>query len=146
MSVKKFEEMDTTVQEYIKGSEVYGIDENDFVVDIENEIVDQGDIEEYIEFKQEVEDEQKEAEMRRYWDMYFDDLKGHIELLEEEASLLDDCIKLDEMNERIPYLKSRLAAGDIWIDNDISASPDKWKTLETFTDEEAVKKYHEWNE
>ena len=146
MSVKKFNEMSDTVKEYVKTYDVFGVDDNDYVVDIENEIVDQCDIEDYIAYRQERKDEQELDEMKRWFPAYFDDLAGHIEMLEDEASLLDDCIKLDELNERIPYLKSRLAAGDIWIDNDVSASPDKWKTLETFTEAEAIVKYKVWNE
>lgn len=85
-------------------------------------------------------------DFNKYAYEYFDDLEGHIEMLELEASLLDDCIKLDEMNERIPYLKSRLAGGDLWIDNDITSSPDAWMSLETFTEEEAIEKFKEWIE
>lgn len=76
---------------------------------------------------------------------YFNDIEGHIEILEDEADLLEDCVKKDEMIERIKYLKSRLEAGDLWIDNDTSSSPDAWKNLETFTEEEAMKKYEEWD-
>jgi len=142
----KYDEMSNEIKEYIKGSDVFGIDDNNHVTDIENEIVDEDQIKEYIEYRIEAMNDLIEGAMKRYWDMYFDDLEGHIQLLENEMSLLEDCIKKDELHERITHLKSRLLAGDLWIDNDITASPDKWKSLETFTEKEAVKKYHEWND
>lgn len=75
---------------------------------------------------------------------YFDDIDGHIEQLELEESLQDDSEHRDALIERIEYLKERKKAGDVWVDNDTTASPDAWKTLETYTDEEAREQYREW--
>ena len=80
-----------------------------------------------------------------YWDRYFDDLEGHIEMLNIELSITEDSEHADDLRERIAYLKERMTAGDAYIDNDISASPDAWKTLATFTEEEAREKYQEWD-
>lgn len=75
---------------------------------------------------------------------YFDDIEGHIEQLELEESLQDDSEHRDALRERIEYLKERKKAGDVWVDNDTTASPDAWKTLATYTDEEARVQYREW--
>lgn len=56
----------------------------------------------------------------KYFETYFDDIDTHIEMLEDEASLLDDCIRKDELNERIPQLKEFKKDGCVCIDNDVS--------------------------
>jgi len=83
---------------------------------------------------------------RKFWNAYFDDIEGHIEMLKDEAAILDDCEKRDELEERIEYLQIQLLEGKIWIDNDVSASPDKWKTLKTFSDAEAEVQYKVWEQ
>ena len=75
---------------------------------------------------------------------YFDDIDGHIEMLEDEANILDDCEKLDALIERIAELKSLKRVGAKWVDNDTTASPDAWKTLMTYMDEEAREQYKIW--
>ena len=52
----------------------------------------------------------------------------------------------DDLKERIAYLKERRAAGDVYVDNDITASPDALKTLQTFTEQEALEKFKEWDD
>ena len=77
---------------------------------------------------------------------YFDDIEGHIEMLEDEASILDDCEKHDALIERVAQLKELKDAGATWVDNDTTCSPDAWKTLTTYTDEEAREQYKIWDE
>jgi hypothetical protein len=78
---------------------------------------------------------------------YFDDINDHIDQLELEESLQDgdDSEYSDALHERIVYLKKQEEYGAVWVDNDITASPDAWKDLETFTDMEARQKIKEWN-
>ena len=76
---------------------------------------------------------------------YFDDIAEHIEILETEESILDDSEHRDVLQERIAYLKKREIRGDKWVDNDMTASPDAWKTLETYTETEARRKFREWD-
>ena len=82
-----------------------------------------------------------EYEMHRY----FDDIEGHIETLEIEESISPDSEHRDDLQERIAYLKKRMARGDKWVDNDTTASPDAWKTLQTYTETEARRQYREWD-
>ena len=85
-------------------------------------------------------------EFDTYWDRYFDDLEGHIEMLNIELSITEpESEHADDLRAHILYLEERAAAGDAYIDNDISASPGAWKTLATFTEEEARVKYREWD-
>lgn len=81
-----------------------------------------------------------------YADRYFDDIDGHIAQLELEESLQDDSEHRDALQERIAHLKERKAAGEVWVDNDTTASPDAWKTLTTYTDAEAREQYRIWDE
>ena len=77
---------------------------------------------------------------------YFDDIEDHIEQLELEESILCDCGHRDALTDRIAYLKIRKTMGDTWVDNDRSASPGTWETLETFTETEAIEAYNQWTE
>ena len=80
-----------------------------------------------------------------YWDRYFDDIEGHIEMLNIELSITeDDSEHADDLRQRIAYLEERAAAGDAYVDNDITRSPTAWKTLPTFTEQEAREKFIEW--
>jgi len=79
----------------------------------------------------------------RDWSAYFDDLEGHIEMLELEADVNPDCEYEDALKERIAYLKT---LSDTWIDNDTTASPDAWKTLTTFTNVAALEQYRKWTD
>ena len=73
------------------------------------------------------------------WEIYFDDIKGVIELLENEKDTESE--HFDQVVERIAYLKKRQDAGDAWVDSDITASPTAWMHLETFSEEKATKMY-----
>ena len=77
------------------------------------------------------------------WSSYFDDIERHIDMLQDEADILDDCVHLDELKDRITFLKS-LEDNIKWIDNDITSAPDAWKSLEVYTTSEAIKQYKEW--
>ena len=82
-----------------------------------------------------------------YHDRYFDDIEGHIEMLNTELEATEpESEHADALRERIEHLKERMAAGDAYVDNDTTASPDAWKTLATFTEEEARAKYKEWDQ
>lgn len=76
---------------------------------------------------------------------YFDDIEGHIAQLEAEESLQDDSEHRDALNERIEQLKERKRAGDMWVDNDATASPGAWKSLATYTNTEACEQFRIWN-
>jgi len=82
----------------------------------------------------------------KYANAYFDDLKSHIEMLETELSITTDSEHRDALHDRIAYLKDRATMGDKWVDNDTTASPDAWRTLETYTDAEARAQYKIWDE
>lgn len=79
----------------------------------------------------------------RDWSAYFDDLEGHIEMLETESGVIPDSEHRDALKERIVYLKTLT---DTWIDNDTTASPDAWKTLATFSDVAALEQYRKWTD
>jgi hypothetical protein len=51
----------------------------------------------------------------------------------------------DALRERIAYLKKRERRGDKWVDNDTTASPDAWKSLETYTTTSARRMYRKWD-
>jgi hypothetical protein len=77
---------------------------------------------------------------------YFDDIDGHIIQLELEESLQDDSEYCDALHERIVYLKKQKKEyGIIWVDNDLTNSPDAWKSHGLFTDIEAKRKLIEWD-
>ena len=79
-----------------------------------------------------------------YYDRYFDDIEGHIEMLNIELETTEpESEHADDLKERIAHLKERMTAGDAYVDNDITRSIDAWKTLPTFTEEEARAKYQE---
>jgi len=82
----------------------------------------------------------------KYANVYFDDLKAHIEMLETELSITTDSEHKDALHDRIAYLKDRMIAGDKWVDNDTTASSDAWKNLETYTDVKALEQYKIWDE
>ena len=87
-----------------------------------------------------------EQEFDLYWDRYFDDIEGHIEMLNIELDTTEpDSEHADYLRERIAYLKDRMTAGDAYVDNDTTASPNAWKTLATYTEAEARAKYREWD-
>ena len=87
-----------------------------------------------------------EQEFDLYHDRYFDDIKGHIEMLNIELDTTEpESEHADALRDRIEYLEDRVTAGDAYVDNDFTASPDAWKTLATFTEEEAREKYQEWD-
>jgi len=76
---------------------------------------------------------------------YFDDIEGAIEILEIEAEIHPDSEHREAIHERIAYLKERQDAGDLYVDNDRTASPDAWKTLATYTEAEAISQYKIWD-
>ena len=76
---------------------------------------------------------------------YFDDISGHIEMLEMEEGISCDSEHRDALRERIAYLKKRERRGDKWVDNDTTASPDAWKSLETYTTTDARRMYRKWD-
>ena len=87
-----------------------------------------------------------EQEFDLYHDRYFDDIEGHIEMLNIELDTTEpESEHADDLKECIAHLKEQMTAGDAYVDNDTTASPDAWKTLATFTEEEAREKYQEWN-
>lgn len=76
---------------------------------------------------------------------YFDDIEDHIEMLQTELSVTeDDSPHAEDLIARIEYLHLAESVGDKWVDNDATASPDAWKTLATYTEEEAISKQCEW--
>ena len=77
---------------------------------------------------------------------YCDDIETHIDMLIDEADMLPDCDHRIDIETRIEYLEYRRSEGDRWVDNDTSASPTAWKTLETYTDAEALIAYQAWTE
>ena len=88
-----------------------------------------------------------EQEFDLYWDRYFYDIDGHIEILNIELEATEpDSEHAEALRERITYLKERMTAGDVYVDNDITRSIDAWKTLSTFTEQEALEKFKEWDD
>ena len=77
---------------------------------------------------------------------YFDDIEGHAEILQIELSITEPSSEhADALKDRIRYLQERITAGDAWVDNDTTASPDAWETLQTYTENEAIQQYKEWD-
>ena len=88
-----------------------------------------------------------EQEFNLYWDRYFDDIEGYIEMLNRELEVTEsESERADDFKEHIAYLKERMIAGDVYVDNDTTVSPDAWKTLPTFTEQEAMEKFKEWDD
>lgn len=86
-------------------------------------------------------------EFDKYANTYFDDIDGHIETLQNELDITEkESEHADALYDRIVYLKERHAIGDLWVDNDITASPGAWKSLATYTDAEARAQYKIWDE
>ena len=86
-----------------------------------------------------------ESEFDMYRDQYVDDIEGHIEMLTIELSIIEpESDHADDLRERIKYLKERMIVGDAYVDNDITSSPNAWKTLATYTEAEARDKFQEW--
>ena len=84
-----------------------------------------------------------ETEFDLYYDRYFDDIEGHIEMLNIELSITeDDSEHADDLRARIAYLEERAAAGDAFVANDESSFT--WNSLPTYSEQEAREKFHEW--